>query len=187
MDALIIGGASCVWDDVAALEILYGRRWDGMVIAVNDIGAHWPRKLHHWVSLHPSKFKKWLALREKHQMYFHGPTWGRAVSPLRMWGGCKHFCDYVLKPWPGGSSGMFGVQVAHHLGCNRVVLCGIPMTSTAHFEESREGFAAQWGAADFHWKAWIKYQDRMLGWVKSMSGRTAELLGHPTPSWLNQP
>src|SRR5688572_6460764 len=50
--ALLLGGADCVWDDVNALESMLGSTWPGIVIAVNDIGAMWPRRLDHWCSLH---------------------------------------------------------------------------------------------------------------------------------------
>ena len=50
--AIVLGGADCVWDDVLAWEAIYGRRWDGLVAAANDIGCHWPRPLDHWATLH---------------------------------------------------------------------------------------------------------------------------------------
>lgn len=191
--ALLLGGASCVWDDVAALEALYGRPWDGLVIAANDIGAHWPRPLHHWVSLHPNKFRKWRALREELQHSQPGSTWGRFVEPLQTWSERPRWdkdlpmCDHILVPWLGGSSGMFAVQVARELQCTRAVLCGVPMTPTAHFSESREeGFGPKWGSADSHWRAWEQHAHLMEGWVRSMSGRTQDLLGAPTVQWFEQ-
>ena len=178
--ALVIGGASCVWDDVLAWEALYGRQWDGLVIAANDIGAHWPRELHHWVSLHPAKFERWQALRQQQNPGSSAPqTWAnkkRLVEP--------QVTDRLVEPWAGGSSGMFAVQVAQVLGCRRAVLCGIPMTATPHFQETTERFHEQWLAAAGHWKAWTRCRDRMQGWARSMSGRTAELLGTPSLDWL---
>lgn len=181
--ALILGGASCVWDDVAAWEAEYGREWDGLVIVANDIGAHWSRPIDHWVSLHPEKIARWQELRRELQ-HDVGPaphTWGRQ---FRMYNQAPRVTDEALVPWAGGSSGMFAVQVAHTIGCRRAILCGIPMTMTPHFTESRERFHAQWVQANGHWKAWGRYLPKMTGWVRSMSGRTRELLGAPTREWL---
>lgn len=178
--SLILGGASCVWEDVQSWEVLYGKRWDGLVIAANDIGAHWPRDLHHWVSLHPNKFKKWKALRNQQQLPDSRPeTWGRD----RRFGE-KGLSDHALLPWHGGSSGMFAIQVARELKCTRAILCGIPMTFTPHFAQTQESFAPQWHQSAAHFKAWPRYKEHMIGWVRSMSGKTQELLGVPTLEWL---
>lgn len=182
--ALVLGGAACVWADVAAWETLYGAPWDGLVIAANDIGAHWPRELHHWVSLHPNKFKKWEALRNPivQRLPFGSHYWVTWGKEQNLAGG--PITDKVLVPWPGGSSGMFAVQVAKEVGCTRVVLCGAPMTTTPHFKQTQESFAPQWKQANAHWRVWPRQAHRMLGWVRSMSGRTQESLGAPTLEWL---
>lgn len=187
--AIIIGGASCVWTDLTSFEQMYGREWDGLVIAVNDIGAHWPRDLNHWASLHPNKFKKWKALRYNLWRTPDSATYKKMMRPYETWGSPPRFddwemTDHILTPWLGGSSGMFAVQVALALGCRKAILCGIPMTPTAHFSESQEEFGTSWGSADAHWRVWPRHQPQMEGWVRSMSGRTQELLGQPTWEWL---
>lgn len=181
--ALCVGGASCVWDDLAAWEVIYGREWGGIVIAANDIGCYLPYTIDAWVSMHPIKFEKWKALRLANGFPVDGiTTWCRT---LRM--GSQGLADNEMTPWGGGSSGMFTVQVARELGCTRAVLCGIPMTMTPHFAETQELFHKDWLAASGHWRAWIQCKDKMAGWVKSMSGRTQELLGAPTIEWLQEP
>lgn len=179
--ALCLGGASCVWEDVLAWETMYGQQWDGLVIAANDIGSHWPRELHHWVSLHPDKFQKWEALRRAQQMPACSyVTWGRDYRMKE-----APQSDRVITPWPpGGSSGLLAIQVASLLGCTRAVLCGIPMTMTPHFQETKEMFGATWAASAGYWRAWNRNHHLMQGWVRSMSGRTQELLGAPTKEWL---
>lgn len=170
-----------MWDDVAAWEKLYGAPWDGLVIAANDIGAHWPRELHHWVSLHPPKFRNWEALRLR--KYPVGPiakyeTWGKEQDlPVP-------FTEHVLKPWRRASSGLFAVQVARELNCERAILCGVPMTPTAHFKQTKEVFAPGWLQARRYWAGWLYNASYLHGWVKSMSGQTQELLGAPTLEWL---
>jgi hypothetical protein len=179
---MCLGGADCVWADVLAWEEMYGREWDGVVIAANDVGAHWPRDLHHWVTLHGNKMPKWRALRLRQQLpQTPFKTWGRA---MRMSAQESQDTDAVIRPWSGGSSGMLAAQVAAEIGCTRAVLCGIPMTQTAHFSETHEHFHSQWLAANGHWRGWTRAQDKMHGWCRSMSGRTRELLGAPTLEWL---
>lgn len=174
--ALCLGGAYCVWEDILAFEKIYGKPWDGLVIAANDIGCHWPRDLDHWVSLHAYKFEKWIALRKEQGFEDGYVTWG-----------CKpddQFPDYRLSAWGGGSSGMFAAQVALELGCTRVVLMGIPMTQTPHFAETKESFHVVWVAANAHWRAWGQCRERFGDNVRSMSGKTRELFGEPTTEWL---
>lgn len=174
--AMCLGGSSEVWQDVLALERLYGRQWDGLVIAANDVGSHWPRVLHHWVSLHPAKFSAWEPLRQQYGFDGGYLKWGRVPQTI---------VDLSVQPWGGGSSGMLALQVALELGCTRVVLCGIPMTKTPHFAETTERVSTVWGAVEGHWGAWHKCRDRFGDHARSMSGRTLELLGGlPTREWL---
>jgi hypothetical protein len=181
--ALCLGGASCVWDDLLEFESQYGHQWDGLVIAANDVGAHWPRKLDHWVSLHADKIPKWLALRAKHGFPVDGiTTWGK----LNKFNAAPDTVKRGVHPWAGGSSGMLAVQVARELGCTRIVLCGIPMSRTPHFRETKERFHTVWLSASGHWRAWHKEVQRMTDYVRSMSGNTRTLLGAPTREWLNE-
>lgn len=177
--ALCLGGADCVWDDVLAWEAIYGRQWDGFVIAANDIGSHWPRELDHWATLHPHKLEKWKEQRVSH---------GLSINGVVTWSGARRRqapqTDEAIVAWAGGSSGLLTVQVAWALGCTRAVLCGIPITATAHFAETTERFGRQWAGAAGHWRAWNRCKDKLDGWVRSMSGRTKDLLGSPTLEWL---
>lgn len=177
--AIVLGGADNVWEDVRAWEAIYGREWDGLTIAANDVGSWWPRRLDHWVSLHPNKFARWMEQRAANGFSAAGETWGRTgrYEEVVTW-------DHELHPWPGGSSGLLAVQVALHVGVTRVILCGVPMTPTAHFGESKESFGPVWYAAAGHWTAWAKHREHLLGWVRSMSGRTKEMLSEPTVDWL---
>lgn len=176
---LILGGGPDVWEEVLAWEAVYGRQWDGLVLAVNDVGCHWPRDLQHWVSLHPEKFAGWIALRQSYGYDDGYVTWGRAGRP---------HSEHHAKAWAGGSSGMYAIQVAQLVGCTHVILCGIPMTATPHFAESTvHAQQLPWTAVAGHWRAWESQAYRMRGWVKSMSGRTQEVFGAPTMEWLRAP
>lgn len=186
--ALILGGAACVWEDVAALEQMLGHPWDGIVIAANDIGCHWPRRLDHWCSLHPEKLKKWADLRAQNGHPDGYLTWARRLPRL---------VDRLVHNFDGGASGMLAVRVAQALGCTHVVLCGVPMDRSGHFEESTEHQPGRAFPAAGHWKKWRAQADQLRGWVKSMSmtydaerkemvpSPTRALLGEPTLEWFN--
>jgi len=179
MRGLVLGGAECIWRDVDALEKMIRARWDGIVVAANDIGAHWPRQLHGWATLHPEKMERWVRLREKNGHPGGFVTYARDGKKRR------GIDDTVRHRFGGGSSGLLAVSVALHLGCDRIVLCGVPMTRDLYFRESTvhpEG--KTFSSADSHWKKWLQYADRLQGLVKSMSGRTRDLLGEPTLEWL---
>jgi hypothetical protein len=82
---------------------------------------------------------------------------------------------------------MLATAVALHLGCSRIVLCGVPMTKTPHFAESVvHPHTRNWSSADGHFRAWKKPDmlAKLQGRVRSMSGRTRDLLGAATPEWL---
>lgn len=179
--AMVLGGASCVWEDVLTFEKLYGRQWDGIIIAANDVGAHWPREIHHWVTLHANRLSRWWKLREQHGFDCTGiMTWTKTHRNKNR----RLSAERGITPWGGGSSGQLATQVAvDELNC-RVVLCGVPMTRTPHFAETAERFHPVWLAHRGHWRAWMANKDRMLGLVKSMSGETQKLLGAPTLEWL---
>ncbi|KKN22952.1 hypothetical protein LCGC14_0909950 [marine sediment metagenome] len=174
--ALILGGGQGVWDEVLAWEEMYGGRWDGLVVAANDVGSHWPRALDHWVTLHPNRLISWIAIRKSYGFVDGFETWGRRKL---------NAIDHYIQPWAGGSSGMLAVQVARQLGCTRGILCGIPMTPSPHFIESTvHPGTKNWNEVAGHWRSWARHMNRMTGWVRSMSGRTADVLGVPDVDWL---
>lgn len=149
-------------------------------MAANDIGVHWPHELDHWVTLHTAKMPGWIKLRAARRGNMP-VLWSRSGQAMN--GKAK-----TLHPWAGGSSGMLAMQVAHHVGCRRVVLCGVPMTGTPHFAESTVHQAQRkWNQVDIHWKNWPKVADKFRATTRSMSGRTRDLLGAPTLEWLGLP
>jgi len=84
--ALVLGGASCLWDDIRA----YTGPVDGCV-ACNDAGAEWPGDLNGWASLHPQFFirKGWLEKRQgppPKRIFAHHAA-NKAVLSRRMAGG----------------------------------------------------------------------------------------------------
>ena len=174
---MVIGGAECVWRDVRTLEAMLGHEWDGLVIAVNDVGCHWPRRLHHWCSLHAANLPKWKKDRAAAGYDMTLTTWSGTSGKQ---------ADKHVGAWGGGSSGLLAVSVATALGCAHVVLCGVPMEKAPHFHESKVHQKGKiWAAADSHWRAWIKPSVlARMKHVRSMSGRTGQTLGAPTLEWL---
>lgn len=182
--AMILGGAPCVRDDAQALAELMGGSWPGRVIAVNDIAVHWPGDIHDWVSLHPTKLttsdpddirkRSWRAQRADAGHPGGYTTWSHRRPSL---------VDETVDFWGGGSSGLFAVTVAYHLGCDRVVLCGCPMDRSGHFEESRTSHEFT-GEVDHYRKVWVKHKDEIRERTRSMSGWTRETFGEATLDWI---
>ena len=200
MIALVLGGAHTVWCDVEALAELagietvehehgkpcrkHGRtahripgEWSGPVIAANDIGVHWPRRLDHLVSLHQEKIQRWRRDRKRAGYNTDFLVWLTENKKLS---------DRVLPFRHKGSSGMFAPRVAFELNCRGSVLCGIPLDPIAHFRESAEHKETHgWPHANGYLEVWQDCEDELKSWgVRSMSGRTRELLGAPTLEWL---
>lgn len=169
--AVILGGAACVWDDLSGVERLVGEPWPDLVIAVNDAGAAYPGRLHHWVSLHPDKFPPWECERQRRGLNVDYETWAHqslSYAPV----------THALPLRGSGSSGFHAVRVAQELGCERVVLCGVPMNADPHFHNG-----VAWNDVKRYLPAWEHYKHEFSN-VRSMSGHTRELLGAPTAAWL---
>jgi hypothetical protein len=212
---LLLGGSDCCWCDMGDLEglfpdakwadyltarLCFARQtkahriplaWPGIVVAVNDIGCHFPGRIDHWCSIHPEKFKRcgtgptygrWTQRRKAARYNTDYLTWGQPNK--------AKFVDRTLKQWIShGSSGLYAAAVARDgLGAEKAILCGVGMTNGPHFVGSVE---------HPHGKAWTSVglhlprleseavQKHLAGdWLRSMSGRTCELLGAPDKAWL---
>ena len=162
MEALVLGGAEGVFDDLEAASPYLD---DPIVIAANDVGTRYQGHLHHWVSLHPSKLEAWKNQRRKAGYNMDFTTWAHRK--------CQ-WADKILTCW-GGSSGMLAVQVARELGCTKIVLCGVPMDPRGHFFKKDE-----WTDCHAYRRAWNRKYDDLAPYVRSMSGWTRELFGPPT-------
>jgi len=169
--ALILGGANCLEADRAEALKLFT---PDLVIACNHAGRDEPGRLDHWATMHPELYPKWLADRQ---------AAGRP-SPGKLWHAeHRRRClveSEAISSW-GGSSGLLCVRVAIELGCEKIVLAGVPM---------RKGFehydrAGPWLEAVQYHNNWRRRLPVMRGRVRSFSGWTAELLGRPTKEWID--
>ena len=161
---VICGGAACVWDDLAAIyqnAMLRPDEFDYMT--VNDITMHFPGKIRHAYSNDHEDILRWIHCRRDTLVQEYGEV-GFAHS-RSVW------------PWPGhGSSGLGAVYTGLALGYDRIILCGMPMDDSPHY------FDPPWAKSQLdkediaHWET---ARDKVFdGKVKSMSGRTRDILGN---------
>jgi hypothetical protein len=169
--ALVLGGASSVWEDYAeARDVCDGREFD-IVSACNDIGTKWQGRLDFWVSLHPDKLADW----EKARRAAGWPDGWRTVAHRQG----KRKVDLITRDW-GGSSGLFAALAAReHGGATHAIMCGVPMTSTPHFFSTRD-----WRYATHHQRGWKNHIRDIRSFCRSMSGWSREQIGAPDRAWL---
>lgn len=173
--ALILGGASCVWQDVeAALRL---GEFEA-VIACNDVGTAWAGPLDAWVTLHPEHMASWLSQRAargypaaKKIVYHEAKQDAPPPDLVTPYNWHRHH--------KSASSGIFSAKVAIELGVTRGVLCGVPLTMTPHFNDNGE-----WAAASSFHDGLDHAAPFLKDNIRSMSGRTKEVLGEPTLDWL---
>lgn len=168
---MVVGGAACWRDDVARLEKMAGGRWPGPIFACNDVATVLP-DLDHFCTLHAEKLPQWKRQRLANGLPFHFETWSCANrTPV----------DHHWDQWTGGSSGLYALAVAlFAVGCERAVLCGIPMNADPNaFREE-----ARWHAHARYVRGWKRDMEQLQGRVRSMSGTTMEWFGSPDESFL---
>lgn len=171
---LVVGGARCVWEDLSKVD--RGKPWS--ILCVNDVIMHFPAKLHHVYSNDHRMLPHWVAARRP--IFVRDLDKGeRPMIHTSMVGGP----NMVLWPWPGnGSSGMNAALTAIALGYDDILLVGMPLDDSGHYFEPpwvRSNFTNEVPDRDGgprHWRDMVKVFD---GKVRSMSGRTRELLGGP--------
>lgn len=172
--ALVLGGARDVMADAAAALALFK---PDIVVACNAVGTIWPQAIDFWVTLHPENMPAWQEARAA-----AGYPGGFKLVAHRQRDGFDWHTPHL---WPemrrlSGSSGLFAVKVAMEIaGAERLVLAGIPMEPTEHFDRSEA-----WEKAKSFRRAWDLVQDRLVEPVRSMSGWTRERFGAPTSEWL---
>lgn len=173
--ALVLGGASRVWEDASASLDLFT---PDLTIAVNDMIGAWPSHLDIAATLHPEKLHLWL--RERRRKGFNEPeTWAHKQTGPN--GKVEARIDRATDDWKG-SSGLFAVKIALEQSCDLIVLAGVPMDAdAAHFFDPKS-----WNDANAFHKGWLAHKAKIAPYVRSMSGWTAELLGRPDASWLQR-
>ena len=174
---IVVGGARCVWDDMALVGVRGGADNNGYdVMCVNDIVIHYPGRVLHFYSNDHRWMGKWIdARRELHT---------RKYGTIRFTHSCGAGGEHTW-PWPGhGSSALGAVYTGLAMGYSQIVLCGIPLDDSGHY------FDPPWITTNFKREVGKMDNGNMMYWqgardktfenrVKSCSGRTRDLLGSP--------
>lgn len=189
---LIMGSASCVWEDIEKFEQL-NIKHDRM--AVNYTGMFcWD--MEHWVSEHPEIFR-WLPMlklkmcnnlvrvyKESDEgtykctypgmAHTNRPDTEENIVKTTVW----HGLDI------GGTSSMFGVRVGIALGYDKIILAGVPLDGAGYFFLPPTKNISNHGdrATQITWE---RQKEFLSERVRAMSGFTKNLLGEPTKEWLN--
>jgi len=156
--AIVAGSAECLWDDIARLKEVYK---DYAVYCVNDTALYYPGNIRGCISIHAEMFTPWF----KGIVHQKG---GLTVSS-------RQGADVSYNPSPEPlDSGLLATRYVNMLGFDLVVLCGIPLDKSRKFYEPYSASSNVW--QDNIVEAW-KEQAHFLTKVRSMSGKTKELLG----------
>jgi len=169
--ALCLGGALCVWDDLARARALIGDARHIMV-ACNYAGIQYDGHLDAWVSLHPERMRPWMAERAARG----GNSDYRVFGQSRR---CNSPGEVISQIW-NGSSGLYAAQIALRvLGCGAAVLCGVPMESAAQHIH----WPGDWTDPD-KYRAGFEQARAEGANIRSMSGWTRTLFGAPSRRWI---
>lgn len=169
---LLVGAGRCVWDDVEAAGM--AKNEDMPVMAINQMGIHWPTPLLH---LYSNDSKVLAHVPDLRMQYRRGQERIRYIHSMGAGGKYRW-------PWPGhGTSALNAAYTALALGYDEVWMCGIPLDNSGHY------FDPPWMATNFANEVadrggspryWVNAARHIFkGRVKSFSGRTRELLGAP--------
>ena len=178
---LICGSARCLWDDITKLG-----PFDGDLMAINYAGMFLHKRPQHWVSIHAECFQWMLPLMPDN---VYSP---QGVMVRRIETHSHRACRGVIHVWPkivvrpgNGSSSLAGIRVALAMGYEQAILAGIPLDGSGHFYDPPAGLQTD-PDYDFRYDyasylaPWVSAaRDEFNGRVKSLSGKTRELLGAP--------
>lgn len=177
--AVVVGRAAGALDEYARATALC--RFDA-VLVVGMMITKFPAAVDHAVSFHVELFDLWAAERARAGFAPVGTYWGARYRGRNLGEKTTRSRPLRYAPCLGGSSGFLaahGVALGE-LRVDRVVLAGVPMSAEACHEGSRE----LWREASKYWATWETHAPEMVGRVRSMSGRTRDLLGEPDPEFL---
>ena len=172
---MIYGTARCMWDDRKRVNEMLDNRTHH-VMTINDAAIHIMGKpIDHIVSLHKEflgNFKRIkMAARNLGESTTHCDKEGKDIT-----------CAWTFFN-VGGTSALFGAKIAIAMGYKKIVLAGCPLDNSGHYWEdpTRVGVLGC-GSIGMVWKDAVR--DYLKPYVRSMSGRTRDLLGEPTAEWL---
>lgn len=170
---VICGGARCVWEDLEPF-CPHVRGGGYHIMAVNDVGMHIPLDLRHWFSNSAQELSQWVECRR------NGYNRTVLTHSLRANPGIVKY----IWPWPGhGTSSLNAVYTGLRMGYDPIILCGVPLDDSGHYFDPpwvKTNFAREVPANNENLKWWSNAAEKVFeGKVKSMSGRTRDVLGSP--------
>lgn len=188
--ALIVGSGWSVGPDLAVASLARYTSAPGLqTFAVNE-SYRLLNRVDVWCTLHPEKLEGWredarIRGLDLSQTLFFVPELDADDIAVIMKG--KGYANDWIPHWwrwnghgsdSSGSSGLFAVGVAFSLGCEKVLLAGVPMDKQRHWNGTEP-----WADRDRFAAAWSAVKHRLEGRVRSLSGWTRELLGGPDEQW----
>jgi len=173
---LILGRGAGVWEEVAEAKRLIAPV-EPIIVAVKRAGRDYDGPVHHWASFHPELFEPWLKVRRDAGRPEPGLLWTGIFRNHKLGRGLKLPMHYI--ECEGGASGLLGTLVGlRH--CDKLILCGIPMTVSGRYDDNK-----LWSEGERYRDAWKQQLPLLKDRVRSLAGWTREMLGAPTPEWIN--
>jgi len=173
---LIVCTGKTIWEDVEKS----GWNHDNMdVLCVKDALVYFPGNVNHTFSEHPDQLPILSQLRKARRKTIRHQTTKLRHHTSGALGDVPHVHAWKLPNY--GCSGLSACIVGVLLGYEKIVLAGSPLTDEGHFYDPpwvktslERSFPGETP------KIWKKMADEVFkGKVKSLSGRTKELLGGP--------
>lgn len=177
--AVVVGRARGALEEYAAACSLCSFDY---VLVVGAMLTCFPHRVDHAVSFHVELFDMWAGERARAGLPPAGCYWGARYRGRCLGQDATRAAPLRYADCVGGSSGFLAAEgvALGALGAEKVVLAGVPMLASA----AHEGDPASWDEADVYWATWEEHLPQLLGRVRSMSGRTRDVLGAPTMEWL---
>ena len=172
---IIAAGGRCVWDDLEKAGMAKNHDAFPHVMCVNEMIMFYPSVVNHAYSNNHAFLPKWVdTRRDQYQTRYECKikTHSNKTGGQYTW------------PWPGhGTSSLNAVYTGLALGYDQIWLCGVPLDDTGHFWEApweKTNFVREVADRDGEIKYWGNAARNIFdGKVKSLSGRTKDLLGSP--------
>lgn len=161
---IILGSGRCVWDDLAIAVRLCPDGYD--VMAINDVGMHYPHYLRYWYSNDGGMLARWAAARRPAYPPCGG-LWTNGAGGVVPEG--VGVVDLV-----GGNSGVNAALLGVRLGYCDILLCGIPLDASGWY------FSPPWVNSSYDNECeldeWARRRVVFKGIVRSISGRIGSIL-----------
>lgn len=177
---IILGAAPCLEADLAFLEQKFGKRFllnesDFMAIGVDAVGRGC-LLVQYVATYHPEDIP---LIKDKmrglagYKIISHVENGTRDINN-RLVDGIDIIVPYDP---PSGSSALLGALGGIQLGYKKIILCGCPLEGMSK-NQPKESYLS------FH-KGWQVKRNKVIDYIRSVSGWTKDFLGAPDEEWLN--